>query len=341
MGKISINDIAKSLGVSKTLVSFVINGRGNEKGIKKDTQKMVMDKVAELGYQPNAFARSLRTGKSKTIGVIVADISNPFYARMCRSIEDELSKFSYNVVICSSDEKEEKENKLIDMLVDRQVDGIIISPTSQKPLKIKSLIDRDFPVILIDRFYSQYKIPYVSLDNFDISKKAVEYLFDKGHKNIGLLSISPGYTSVMKERIEGYKAAVRDKNGRVDNSLIFEINFEKINEQLCEVMTELVKKKNITAVFSLNNSISKEVLKCAKRFNREIPEDISLISFDDIELFEIVNPSVTAIKQPICEMGKKASNEIINVILKKHKPDNSFNKKFKAEFVERNSVKEL
>ena len=147
MKKISLADVAKSLGVSKTLVSLVLNDRGDEKGINKDTQQRVRDKVKELNYKPNQFARGLRVGKSNTIGLVVADISNSFYAKMCRSIEDHCTENGYNLIICSSDENPEKESELIQMLIDRQVDGLIISTTQKNNNDInleKSSVEKVF-----------------------------------------------------------------------------------------------------------------------------------------------------------------------------------------------------
>jgi LacI family transcriptional regulator len=322
-------------------VSFVINGKGDEKGIKKETQKLVLDKIKELGYQPNAFARSLRTGLSKTIGLIVADISNPFYAKLCRSIEDEFSKYSYNVLICSSDENTEKEAKLLNMLMDRQVDGIIITPTAKNPARIKELQDKNIPLVLIDRNYSRFKLPSVSLNNYGISKYAVEYLLDKGHKKIALISISPSYTNVMQARIEGYADALRARNRRMNKTLLFEVDFDKLHSRINEIIPDLIENRKATAVFCLNNSITKEVLKYFRNNNLKIPNDLSLISFDDIEMFSILSPSITSIKQPIEQFGQAAAEKIIQAILKNTAVNKDLKLEFEAKFIERESVREI
>lgn len=318
MKKISIVDVADSLGVSKTLVSFVINGRGNEKGINKETQKKVQEKIKELGYTPNSFARSLRTGQSQTIGIVVADISNPFYARLCRSIEDYANAHNYNVLLCSSDENAEKEKNQIHMLMDRQVDGLIISPTRDQPYELSEMHKDKFPIVLVDRKFNRFKLPSVVVNNQEIARKAVTQLIDKGHKSIGLFCISPAYTSVMSERLNGYRMAHKEAGLRMSKSHMVEIEYALLKVDVKKRLQELMSAKNkITAVFSLNNKLTSELIKAAKALDINIPNDLSIISFDDIELFDMVEPTITAIKQPVEEMGKKATEHLLNSIRNK------------------------
>ncbi len=317
MKKVSLADVAKSLGVSKTLVSLVLNGKGDEKGINKDTQQRVKDKVKELNYKPNQFARGLRVGKSNTIGLVVADISNSFYAKMCRSIEDHCTEHGYNLMICSSDENPEKESELIGMLIDRQVDGLIISTTQKNNSDIKLLKKNDFPFVLIDRNVDSIDTNYVVVDNVEGAKEVVNHLVKLGNERIGHLTITPAHISTIKERIEGYKKGLRDNGIAVNNKLIREVSFDNLKADVEKQIKELLAAPNkITALFVANNNIAVAALECLNEMGLRIPQDIALVSFDDIEAFNLCYPPITAVDQPIGEMGKKAVNIIFDEINK-------------------------
>ena len=315
MKKVSLADVAKSLGVSKTLVSLVLNDRGDEKGINKGTQQRVRDKVKELNYKPNQFARGLRIGKSNTIGLVVADISNSFYAKMCRSIEDHCTANGYNLIICSSDENPEKESELIQMLIDRQVDGLIISTTQKNNSDINLLKKNSFPFVLIDRNIPKIDTNYVIVDNKKGAKNVINHLIKLGNKKIGHLTISPSHLSSLKDRTAGYKEALKENGIRVDNSLIREISFENIKEDVHRELKELLSPpQSINSLFVANNNIAVACLESFKEMNIRIPQDVALVSFDDIDAFKLCYPPVTAVAQPIVQMGKEAVNIIINEI---------------------------
>lgn len=319
MKKISLADVAKSLGVSKTLVSLVLNDRGDEKGINKDTQQRVRDKVKELNYKPNQFARGLRMGKSNTIGFIVADISNSFYAKMCRSIEDHCNINGYNLIICSSDENPEKESELIQMLIDRQVDGLIISTTQSNNSDIITLKKNDFPFVLIDRNIPKIKTNYVVVDNKQGAKNVVEHLINLGNRKIGHLTISPAHLSTLKDRTLGYKEALKENGIKVDTNLIREISFDKIKEDVHRELKELLSPpRSINSLFVANNNIAVACLECFKEMNIRIPQDVALVSFDDIDAFKLCYPPITAVGQPIEEMGKIA----VDILIKNINDDN-------------------
>lgn len=337
MRKLSLGDVAKSLGVSKTLISFVINGLGDERGISKKTQKLVLDKVKEMGYRPNAFARNLRRGNSKTIGVVVADISNPFYSKICRSIEDEAFRMGYNVLFCSSDENEEKEESLVNMLVERQVDGIILSPTRKAAGSLLNINKDIMPVLLIDRYFKNCNLQHVVVDNQHASYEAVSHLIENGHRNIGVLAISPVWSSVMKDRLSGYKNALKINGIRLKNDIIAEIDFDKIDDLICGYLSEMIEKHNVTALFSLNNTLTVKAIRCLSKMNIKVPGDISILSFDDLEIFEILKPGISAIAQPVETLGRTATHILVNEMILEGKQDVC--KVLKASFVERTSIK--
>lgn len=318
MKKTSLADIAKSVGVSKTLVSLVLNNRGDKSGISKETQEKVRKKAKELNYQPNQVARGLRTGKSNTIGIIVSDISNSFYARVVRSMEDAASKHGYHVIFSSSDENSEKELNLIELLRARQVDGLIISSSQQNPTFLSNLDNSDVPYVLFDRYIKGYESSYVGINNKEISYKMVSEMIAKGHRDIAILKISPGYISTIADRTEGYTAALIDNNIAVDNDLIIEIPFNSVDENVDKAIDKILKRENrVSAIFALNSNIAVACLQAFKRNSIKVPKDISIVSFDDRQLFKYCNPSVTAISQPVVQLAESAVDLVIDIINKK------------------------
>ena len=225
MKKTSLADLAGELGVSKTLVSLVMNNKGDKNGISKKTQQKVFEKAKELNYKPNQFARGLRLGRSNTIGLIVADISNPFYASICRSIEDAASEHNYHLIICSTDENPDKENALIELFIDRHVDGMIIATTQNKPENFKILTESNIPFVLIDRDIPSFEANKVLVDNYKSTNKAIQLLIKNGRRKIAMLSISPSHLNPIKERVRGYKDTLKKNNIKVNSSWIREINF--------------------------------------------------------------------------------------------------------------------
>ncbi len=305
--KPSLADIAKALGVSKTLVSMVLNGKGTDNGINEETQKRVWAKAKELDYKPNMMARSLRMGRSNTIGLIVADISNSFYARMCRAVEDAASKLGYHVLFGSSDENAAKEKSLIQMLRDRQVDGLIISTTLSNNDDIQALQAANFPLVLIDRFVPNQDTPFVTADNYGGSIAVVDHLVKQGAKRIGQLTISPSHLTSITERTRGYKDALAKNGIAFDPALVREIPYDNIREGIKNKVKLLIgAPHNVDSLFVVNNNLAVATLECIQEMGLRIPEDVRVVCFDDIDLFKFINPPITAIAQPIERMGECA-----------------------------------
>jgi LacI family transcriptional regulator len=321
MKKVRLEDIASKMGVSKTLVSMVLNGYGDKNGIKKETQERVIALTRELDYKPNQVARSLRLGKSNTIGLIVADISNAFYAKMARNIEDECNKYGYNLIICSSDEKDAKEASLIRMLKDKQVDGLIISSTLVDNTEIMVMKQENFPFVLVDRYFPEISdTNYVVIDNYKSSFKAVKYLIDLGHLNIAMLSISPSHLTSVKDRNKGYFDALKKGNINTDHYLHCQIPFENIEQSVEYSVEKLLRyDQKVTAILTVNQNIALATLKSLKKYDVKIPDDISLITFDDLPVFELITPSITTISQPLDIISKNAVSILMEEINHKDK----------------------
>lgn len=302
--KVTLTDIANELNVSKTLVSLVLNGKGDKAAINKMTQKRVLDLADKLHYKPNQVARGLRMGKTKTIGLIVADISNPFFARITRTIEFYAEKEGYSIIVCSSDEDQDREKRLINMLLNRQVDGIIMTSTLENPDIVNQLISDKFPVVLMDRYFNGTSYNYVGVDNRYASKNAVNHFIGKGHSNIGLITLTPNYISSLKDRKQGYIDALAEANIPLDNSFILELNYNDLKNKHYSKIREFLLENNITAIFTTNNGIAVGCLEVTKELNLNIPNDISIITFDDVELFKYTSPTISSIAQPLEDIGK-------------------------------------
>ena len=299
---------------------MVLNGKGNENGINEETQKRVWAKAKELDYKPNIMARSLRTGRSHTIGLIVADISNVFYARMCRAVEDAASRRGYYCLFSSSDEKADREKELIQMLRDPLGDGIILSTTLENNEDIRKLQEDGFPLVLIDRYIPNEKTPFVTADNYRGSKEAVEHIISKGKKRIGLLRISPSHLTSITDREKGYRDALEANGIAYDPSLSVEVPYDAIDDTINEAIPRMLEGPNpVEAFYALNNNLATSVLNCLNRMGKRIPEDIGLLSFDDIDLFSLYQPGITAVAQPIEDMGRQSVEVLIDKIEKGEK----------------------
>lgn len=300
MKKASLKDIAESLGVSKALVSLVLNGKGDERGINKQTQEKVRIKAKELNYIPNQYARGLRIGRTNTIGVIVPDISNVFYGKLCKAIEQEAYDKGYNLIISNTYEDVQKEKKLISDLINRNIDGLILASSFDSKNEIDGLRADKFPLVLVDRVFDDFEVDSVSVSNVAGAHKAVEFLYSKGVKRPVCFSISPVYISSISERIQGYIGALKNPN----DAKLVQIPHNDISGGVIAALAEL-KNEDYDGIFCVNNNIAKALLKELAAQGDQLT-DVEIISFDDIEIFDIVNPKISAIAQPITEIGHTA-----------------------------------
>ncbi|MBN1819608.1 MAG: LacI family DNA-binding transcriptional regulator [Prolixibacteraceae bacterium] len=312
MGKrISLKDIAEKVGVSTALVSYVLNGKEKEKRVGKDVVKKIREVAAELNYRPNQIARSLRQGWTKTIGLIVADIANPFFGTMVRVIEDEANKFGYNVLFGSSDEDSEKLGALIDTLCNRQVDGFIIVPPEGSDAAIKRLSEREIPIVLIDRKMKGQNIDSVLIDNYTATYEATNYLLDKGYKRIAIVA-NKSSLNPMSERIGGYCEAMKEEG--LEKEIHIElIKYEHTRADMAESLDKLLlKESKIEALIFTTNSLSISGLYYFRNSELKVPEDVAFIGFDGDEAFDFFYSPITYIVQPVEEMGKESVRLLID-----------------------------
>jgi len=314
--KVTLSVIAEELNVSKTLVSLVLNGKGNAAAINKITQEKVLKKAKELNYYPNQVARGLRMGATKTIGLLVADISNPFYARITRTIEHHAEKEAYSLIVCSSDEDQDREKRLVRMLLDRQVDGIIMTSTLNNSEDLHSLFPKDYPLVLFDRYLANSNANFVGVNNVLAAQNAIQHFINKGHSNIGFLTITPDYLSTLRDRKIGYFKALLENGIEHKEKYIIEVDYNQIKDKRYAQITNFLNDNNeITAVFTTNNHLAVACLEAVKQLGLRVPEDVSIITFDDVELFQFTSPALSTIAQPLEEIGQKA----VAILLKEMK----------------------
>ncbi|QEC75097.1 LacI family DNA-binding transcriptional regulator [Mucilaginibacter ginsenosidivorax] len=309
--KLSIVDIANALNVSKTTISFILNGRAQEKRIGADLVEKVMKYVAEVGYKPNSLAKSLRTGKSNTIGLMVEDISNPFFASIARLIEDRAYKNGYKIIYCSTDNDTSKTQDLINMFRDRHVDGYIMAPPEGIEEDIESLIKDGMPVVLFDRHLPGVKTDVIEVDNLFSTYNATRHLMDQGFKNIAFVTFASHQTQMM-DRVRGYQDAMKSNGLRP--TIVKEIVFNQDEEQIMGPLRDFFKgNPDVDAILFGTNHIGTCGLKIMHEMGLKAPTDIAVISFDDYDVFKLHSPPITAIAQPVEEIA----DNVITVLLEK------------------------
>jgi LacI family transcriptional regulator len=321
MKKTSLSDIAKHLGVSKTLVSFVLNGKGKEFRISEEICKKVLDIAKELNYQPNRIAQGLRTGKTNTIGLIIADIANPFFGILGREIEKEAARHGYSVIFCSSDENPDKSRQQIAMLQQSQVDGYIISPPKHSEDQIRALAKGSVPFVLIDRYFPEIDCNYIVVDNFDAAYNATKHLLSMGRKRIANITVNLDLVNMI-ERAAGYRQALKDAAIEIDENLIKILPFSHNNKDVARAIKELVSIQDHDKVDAILFSTSKlgiNGIESISSLGLKIPDDIAIVSFDNPDAYKICISPVTVINQPLKEIGKTAVQILLSEL--KH-PEN-------------------
>ncbi len=314
----SLQDIAKKLGVSVTLVSLVLNGKAKRSRISNQVAEKVMSLAKELNYRPNQLARGLRTGKTNTLAFVMADISNIFFARMARVVEDEAEKHGYKVMFGSSDESHVKQEKMLNIFLERKVEGFIISPTLGSMDFIKQLKQKNIPFVLIDRFFRKLETNYVVVDNYDASFRAVSHLTKFGYLKIGTLSVFPDLTQ-MNDRFMGYKDALKAAGLRFENKYVGQVDFNNFRESVFKnVRKLLMPPNNVRALFFPTCTMGIVGLECIREMHYRVPLDVAVTSFDDPTEFKLFETPVTATKQPVEEMGLIAVNIVIDELNNKN-----------------------
>jgi len=303
--KVLLKDIADYVGVSTALVSYVINNREKEARVSPQMTKKIRKAVIKLNYQPNLIAKSLKSGKTNTIGLIVADISNPFFSSIARIIEDEARKLGYVVIFGSSDESAENSQMLIDVFLNRQVDAFIIAPAEHTQNQIKGLKNK-VPVVLIDRYFPSLETDCVHIDNFQAAYKAVEHLIKNGRKKIAMMTYNTNLEH-FSERKNGYKAALKANGINFKTGWLKEASFGNIAEDVEREFKNILQPQlKVDALFFATNTLAVAGLKIINQLGIKVPHDLAIVSFDESDVFDFFYSPLTYVSQSLAEIGKEA-----------------------------------
>lgn len=305
--KVSIKDIAAHVGVSTALVSYVLNNK-KEGRISKEVAAKIKKAALDLNYQPNQIARSLKSQKTLTIGLIVADIANPYSSQIARIIEDEAQRNGYSVIFGSSDESAEKTQDLIMLLLNRQVDGFIIALPEHAEEQVYYLKRLGVPFVLIDRYYPAIPTNYVAIDNYEAAGKAIRHLIENGRKRIGVVSYQTSLFH-LNERVKGATDLLEDK------CLVGEVRIDHIYEDVSNAVNRFLSHPNpVDAIFFTTNLLSVSGLKCINEKGIRIPEQLAIVGFDETDSFDLFYAPVTYVRQPMSELGKASVKLLLNAI---------------------------
>lgn len=330
--------IAGSANVSVTTASRVLSGKGKEYRISQTTQDTIRRIAEDLEYEPDHLARSLRMNQTNTIGLIIPEITSSFFSSVARRIEIASRKSGYSVTICDSQEDTVLEIDSIKLLSMRKVDGIIICPVGRESKHIDDLNRVNIPVITVDRYFPDLDIAFVVSDNHSGSVQAVDHFIKNGHRKIAFVQGNP-YSSVNKERLRGFRDAHKKHNLPIDESLIVGDSFGEQNGYSGAKIL-LSGSNRPTAIFAGSNLISLGAMRAISEEGLNIPEDISMISFDDQPYSDFLCTPMTTVTQQHEEIGDIA----IKLLLKEITSENKTDKKgiiIPTKLIIRKSVKRL
>lgn len=308
---ITIKDVASEADVSISTVSRVLN---NKPDVGDNTRKKILKIIDKLNYNPNNIARGLVMKKTNTIGLIIPDISNPFFPEVAKAIEDQAQKLGYSVILFNTDNNLEREKKAVDVLRGKQVDGLIVSLSLDNSNILEELKEKNYPVVQIDRQALSNSYPLISIDNEESAYYIVEYIIKNGHQKIAHITGNL-HTTTARDRLAGYKKALKDNNIEINNKLIFEGNYSQ-NSGYKNMKKILKYKDRPTAVFAANDITAAGVYKAIFEANLKIPEDIAVAGHDDIDLATLLQPQLTTMAQPKYELGKRAIIYLFKMINK-------------------------
>ncbi len=297
----TINDVAKRAGVSITTVSYVLTGK---RFVSDDLKKRVHEAMKEVGYRRNNLARSLRLGKTDTIGLVIPDSSNLFFAEISRNIEDIGFENQYTVFFCNSDDNPVKQSKYLDDLIAKQVDGIIFISVSNNKSELVQLKEANIPFVIVDRNETGLEADLVLLDNFAGGRLAVEELISLGHTKIACIT-GPSMSDPTAERYHAYRKVLEEHDIPLRPEYIATGDFRHKGGEMA--MNQLLRLPDPpTAVFVCNDMMAIGAIRAINKFGLRVPEDISIIGFDNIPIAEAIMPALTTIAQPIQLIAQKA-----------------------------------
>jgi LacI family transcriptional regulator len=328
----SIRDVAAKAGVSTATVSHVIN---RTQYVSPLLTKRVLAAMEELNYHPSAVARSLRIQQTNTIGLVVSDVELPHFTAIVRGVQDVAEKNGFTVIVGNSDEKQAKEDKYLQVVWSRRVDGIIISPVGNSD-KWLAKVRTQVPVILIDRLCPGLEAPVVMANNLEPSYRAVKFLIAKGHRKIAFLGGLTGLSSI-QERLKGYRQALSESGIETTESLV---KFTDSKAQQGKALTYQLLRGDPrpTAIFAVNSDLALGALSALHEIGLNCPDDVSIVGFDDPPWAAVSTPALTCIRQPSYKIGQEATLLLLRILRKEVVSYQTESLLLPTGFIERTSV---
>ena len=305
----SIKDVAKEAGVSIATVSRVLN---DIDVVNEDTKTRVKDAIAKLGYRPNIVARSLKTQKTKTLGIIIPDISNQFYPEIVRGAEDVANIYDYNIMLCNTDLDKEKEIEYLKILKEKMADGIIYMSNSLDEDIMALLRELNLPTVLIENMDITGRVPSVSIDNEKAAYDGVSYLAKKRNKKIAYIGVDKDLKNLSALRFKGYEKALKDNKIEIDNCMVY-FSGNKAKDGY-EGVNSILDNAEIDAVFCTGDEIAMGVINGLREKGIKVPEQVDVIGFDNIYSSSIFYPKLTTVAQPMYDMGSVGMRMLIKII---------------------------
>jgi LacI family transcriptional regulator len=298
----TIRDVARRAGVSTMTVSRVINSSGYS---SRETRARVERAVAELGYVPNALARHLRSKRTRTVALVLSDLTNPFFTTIARGVEDVAAAHDFALMFCNTDESESEEIDYLRMLIQRQIDGVLLVPSSNSGASLRLLRSHRIPVVILDRRVPSPRVDEVRSDSEAGAFLLVRHLIELGHRRIGMLSGGRNI-STSADRVTGYRRALSEAGIPYDEGLVRYEGFG-VEGGLRMARELLTASPRPTAFFGANNFIAFGAMRALREANLHVPDDMSVVAFDDLPEDWIVDPFLTVVEQRAYEMGKQAA----------------------------------
>ncbi len=302
----TIGDVAKRAGVSTMTVSRVINNSGY---ISHETRGRVERAIAELGYIPNTLARSLRFKQTKTIALVLTDITNPFFTTIARGVEDTASEQGFSVIFCNTDESQNEETEYLNVLLQKQVDGVLLVPADCSGESVSFLQERGTPVVVLDRRVDGAHVDVVRGDSEQGGYQLARYLAQLGHTRIAIIS-GPQHVSTTVDRLAGYHRAMVETGLNTNSNLVYYGQFTQ-NSGYQLAKEALAAKPRPTAIFAGNNFIAIGAFRALQEAGLRVPDDISMVTFDDLHDMLAMEPFLTVVSQPAYQMGQQATEVLL------------------------------
>lgn len=330
----TIREVASRAGVSPTTVSHVIN---NTRFVSADARQRVLDAMAELNYRPNVLARSLRRGETRTLGLILPDSANPFFAEIARAIEDAAFSTGYSVILGNSENELTKEQVYVDVLVNKQVDGLIFVATGDHSPSLEQLVGDGLPVVVVDRRLSDLEVDTVLTDNLQGGLTATRHLIGLGHRQIACIT-GPSNLTPSAERVIGYRRALEEQQLPVDENLIRKGDFNP-HSGYCAASELLNCRPRLSAIFVCNDMMAIGALRALSEAGLRVPQDCSLVGYDDIELASYITPPLTTVRQDKAALAEAAVQLLLERVAEPGLPART--RILPAHLVERQSTRRI